>query len=186
LTADVRWKSPAFQNAIPFIEEHTSVVVYRQEPDIRKMDFEISLRALVPDVEIGGSEDAKGYGGFCARIKLPESMVFTAVDGAVTPMEEQVRAGAWMDFSARYDSTQQRESGLAILCHSSTPNYPAPWILRQAGSMQNIVYPGATPVRLSMEEPTILRYRLIIHNGNAKDADIESLQSQYEKPLEIR
>jgi hypothetical protein len=184
LATDVMWKSSAFQNETPFIEEHASVVVYNAEPGIRKMDFEISLLALVPDVELGGSEDVKGYGGFCVRMKLPPGMVFTSVNGAVIPTDEQVRAGAWMDFSARdgtrNDSTNLSAFGLAILCHPSTPNYPAPWILRQKGSMQNIVYPGNVPVKLSMEVPTILRYRLIIHDGHAKRSDIASFQSEYE------
>jgi hypothetical protein len=86
-----------------------------------------------------------------------------------------------MDFSAVYDTTRQVESGLAVLCHPTTPNYPAPWILRQRGSMQNIVFPGETRIELSAEKPTILRYRLIIHNGNAIKADIASLQTEYDE-----
>ena len=39
------------------------------------------------------------------------------------------------------------------------------WILRRRGSMQNAVYPGATPVPLPMEKPLVLRYRLVIHRG---------------------
>lgn len=175
----VLWRSTV--NEEPFLEEHTSIIVHPQQSDIRKIDFEISLKSLVPDLQIGGSEDVKGYGGFCARIKLPKSLVFTSEDGTVTPIDGQVVAGAWMDFSAVYDTTRQVESGLAILCHSTTPNYPAPWILRQRGSMQNIVFPGEARIELSTEKPTILRYRLIIHNGNAIKADIASLQSEYEQ-----
>lgn len=179
LNAQVLWKSKAFENEKPFVEEHTSIIVYQQQPDIRKIDFEISLKALIPGVQIGGSDDTKGYGGFCARIKLPESLTFTSTNGSVTPQEGQVVAGAWMDFS-HYDSARQVESGLAILGHPGTPNYPAPWILRQTGSMQNIVFPGAERVELSMDKPTVLRYRLIIHNGNAGKADIAALQAEYE------
>ncbi len=179
LNAEVLWTSSAIQNGEPFLEEHTSIVVHQRQSNIRKIDFEISLKALVPGVQLGGSTDVKGYGGFCARIKLPKSLVFTSVDGSVTPAEEQVVAGAWMDFSS-LDSSRLAESGLAILCHPSTPNYPAPWILRQTGSMQNIVFPGTNRVELSMETPTVLRYRLIIHDGNAKMADIAALQSEYE------
>jgi methane monooxygenase PmoA-like len=180
LNAHVLWKSSVFQNGVPFAEEHTSIIVHQQQPGIRKIDFEISLKALVPAVQIGGSEDIKGYGGFCARIKLPKSITFTSANGSVIPLEGQVVAGSWMDFS-QYDSIQQVESGLAILCHPDTPNYPAPWILRQTGSMQNIVYPGEKRINLSMDEPTILRYRLIIHHGNASTTKIASLQLEYEQ-----
>ena len=87
-----------------------------------------------------------------------------------------------MDFS-HYDSTRQTESGMAILCHPSTPNYPAPWILRQNGSMQNIVFPGAKRIELLTDKPIVLRYRLIIHNGNPDKANIAVLQSEYEQQV---
>lgn len=182
LNAHVLWKSSAFENGKPFVEEHTSIIVYPRQADTRKIDFEISLKAMVPGVEIGGSDDIKGYGGFCTRIKLPKSLIFTSAKGSVTPVEGQVNAGAWMDFSW-YDSTHQSESGLAILCHPGTSNYPAPWILRQSGSMQNIVFPGAERIEISMEKPTVLRYRLIVHNGSSIKADIAARQSEYEREV---
>jgi hypothetical protein len=179
LTAEVLWKSSVYQNGKPFMEEHTSIIVRQKESNMRKIDFEIALTALVPRVEIGGSEDEKGYGGFCARIKMPESLVFTSTDGSVVPKEGQVVAGSWMDFSARFDG-RQGENGIAILCHPSTPNYPAPWILRQSGSMQNVVFPGRERIEVSMDDPTVLRYRLIIHDGDARKVDLAALQLQYE------
>ena len=182
LNVHVLWKSKIFENGIPFIEEHTSITVHQQQFDFRSIDFEISLKALVPGVQLGGSDDVKGYGGFCARIKLPESLIFTSIDGSVTPQEGQVVAGAWMDFS-HYDSARQVESGLAILCHPDIPNYPAPWILRQSGSMQNIVFPGAERIVLPMNKPTVLRYRLIIHNGDATKISIGALQLEYEQQV---
>lgn len=182
LNTHVLWKSSAFQNRNPFVEEHTSIIVHSQQPDVRKIDFEISLKALVPGVQIGGSDDIKGYGGFCARIKLPKNLIFTSAKGQAIPIEGQVIAGAWMDFSW-YDSTRQADGGLAILCHPTTPNYPAPWILRQTGSMQNIVFPGAERIEISMEKPRVLRYRLIVHNGSTIKADIAALQSEYEKEV---
>lgn len=180
LYAHVLWKSENVENGKPFIEEHTSITVHQQQPEFRSIDFEISLLALVPGVQLGGSDDIKGYGGFCARIKLPKSLSFTSTNGSVVPQEGQVVAGAWMDFS-HYDSAQQVEKGLAILCHPSTPNYPAPWILRQSGSMQNIVFPGSKRIELPMDKPTILRYRLIIHNGNADKANIAAHQKEFEE-----
>jgi len=181
LQAHVSWKSSAIQNGKPFLDEHTSIIVHQQQSNIRKIDFEISLRSLVPGVQLGGSEEVgKGYGGFCARIRLSKHLIFTSTKGSVTPLEGQVIAGAWMDFSY-YDSTRHVESGMAILCHPSTPNYPAPWILRQTGSMQNIVFPGTKRIELSMEMPIVLRYRVIVHQGNANKADIAVLQSEYEQ-----
>lgn len=176
----VLWKSSLYQNGKPYIEEKTKIIVYPKEQDVRKIDFEISLKALVPGVQIGGSDDEKGYGGFCPRVKLPDGLIFTSTDGPVKPQNTQIKAGPWMDLSGAYGRNGEI-SGLTILCHPSTPNYPAPWILRQKASMQNVVFPGRERINVSMEKPIVLRYRLIIHNGNAGSVNIPKLQAEYSK-----
>ena len=176
----VLWKSPNYEDGKAYIKENTSIVVHWVESGIRFMDFEISLQALVPGVSLGGSDDEKGYGGLCTRIKLPDDLVFTSTDGRVTPQTLQVIAGPWMDFSGSFGSGEN-QNGLAILCHPGTPNYPAPWILRQKSSMQNIVFPGREPVEISMDHPTKLKYRLVLHAGNADEVDLALFQSEYNK-----
>lgn len=177
---EVKWKSSTFQNGKPFMDEHTTIIVHKLKSGIRKIDFEIILKPLVPGFQIGGSADEKGYGGLCARIKLPDDLIFTSEKGTVRPQELQVKAGPWMDFSADF-GRNSKVSGLTILCHPGTPGYPEPWILRQKGSMQNVVFPGQNKTAISMDKPVILRYRIIIHNGNAESLNISTLQSEYEK-----
>jgi hypothetical protein len=176
----VLWKSSLYQNGKPYIEEKSSIIVYPSESNLRKIDFVITLRALVPGVQIGGADDEKGYGGFCPRVKLPDGLIFTSTGGPVKPQNTQIKAGPWMDMSGAY-GRKGEISGLSILCHPSTPNYPAPWILRQKASMQNIVFPGRERISVSMENPIILRYRLIIHDGNAESVNLPELQSEFER-----
>ncbi len=180
ISTNVLWKSKIFNNQDPFIEEHTTITVHEAQDNFRSIDFEIMLKALVPDVHIGGSDNEKGYGGFSPRIKLPDNLIFTSESGKVAPQTLQIKAGPWMDFSGSFGNSN-RQSGLTILCHPSTPNYVAPWILRQKKSMQNIVYPGQEMVNISMDKPLVLRYRLVIHNGDAGSIDITKLQLAYEK-----
>jgi hypothetical protein len=177
LTADVHWKSALWQDSKPFVHEQTTILVHPRGTSMRIIDFEISLRALVPGVSIGGSDDEKGYGGFCTRIRMPEDLAFTSVNGPVIPQNLQIEAGSWMDFSATFG--RQGQSGLTILCHPGMPNYPAPWILRQTGSMQNIVFPGRQRITLPIGNPVVLRYRLIVHEGSALDLDMKRLQAEY-------
>lgn len=180
----VHWRSSLYKEGEPYIEEKTSIITYPSDTDVRKIDFEISLRGLVTGVQIGGANDEKGYGGFCPRVKLPDGLVFTSENGAVKPQNTQIKAGPWMDLSGAYGRNGVI-SGITIMCHPATPNYPAPWILRQKLSMQNIVFPGREPTSIPMKKPVVLRYRLVIHNGNATRVDIPGLQSDYEK-MKIR
>jgi hypothetical protein len=44
--------------------------------------------------------------------------------------------------------------------------------------MQNIPYPGRTPITLS-KEGWRLKYRIIIHNGELSSNDLEKLYREY-------
>ena len=181
LALRVEWESPLFMDASgrrqPFVEERSVTRVHRAEGAIRKIDFHQQLRALVPGVEIGGSEDAKGYGGFSYRIVMPADIRFTGAQGTVTPIENAVAQSPWMDVSGTYGASGR--SGLTVLTHPSTAGFPQAWILRARGSMQNAVYPGRHPVAIPDDRPLHLRYRVVLHRGELAPADIERLQTEY-------
>jgi hypothetical protein len=178
LNLKVLWSSSNFENGMKYLEEQTSIAVHPLKEGIRKIDFEISLKALLPGVSLGGSDDEKGYGGFCTRIKMPEDLMFTSSSGPVQPQTLQIVAGPWMDFSGSLGAVGTKH-GLAILCHPDTPNYPAPWILRQKNSMQNIVYPGRDAMEIPTDQPVLLKYRLILHAGTAVANDLDKLHAEY-------
>ena len=170
LRSHVLWKSPQWTDGAgamkPLVEERTTIRVHKSSDDARAIDFEIRLLALEKDVRLGGSDDEKGYGGFSVRVRLPEGVRFTGEKGEVEPQITSVEAGPWLDVSARYGDGNEI-SGVTILCHPSSPGFPQRWILRSARSMQNPVYPGREAVTLSTDEPLVLRYRLILHRGEA-------------------
>jgi hypothetical protein len=186
LKVHVHWKSPLWTDENgkqkAFVREITTIRVHRSQDDIRKVDFQISLLALEDDVRIGGSEDDKGYGGFTARIRLPDGLSFSGSNGPVEPNRLSVEGGPWLDFSGTFHK-DGNASGLAILCHNSSPSYPQRWILRRKGSAQNPVYPGRHPILLSREQPLVLRYRLIIHRGNVHHINLDKLQAEYNSEI---
>jgi hypothetical protein len=178
LEAEVQWRSPRFRRGESFLEERTAITVHPVADGARPIDFEIALRAVVPGIRIGGSEDPKGYGGFSVRVRMPDGLTFAGEGGPVTPEELQVEAGPWVDVSAPYGKDGAR-SGVAILVHPSSPGFPQPWILRQKGSMQNPVFPGREAVDVPADRALVLRYRLVVHRGVASTADIQGWQMAY-------
>jgi hypothetical protein len=174
----VDWISSVFNAGKPFMQENTVITVHKLDQAVRKIDFDISLEALTEGLQLGGSPDQKGYGGFCIRLRMPDSLVFTSERGRVQPQELQVKTGPWMDMSAPF-GTGDNFSGLTILCGPSMPGYPETWILRQKGSMQNAVFPGNEKMTIVPGKPVVLRYRLLIHDGRSESIDTGSFLKEY-------
>lgn len=175
------WKSPNWTDKQgaqqPFLSEETSIRIYPSTENYRVLDFEISLLALVPDLKIGGSEDVKGYGGFSVRMKLPEDIQFTSINGEVTAQTEAIEAGPWMNVSGSL-AADGSQAGIVIMAHPNNPPPENQWILRTKNSMQNPVYPGREPIAISDQQPTVLRYRLVIYQGEISEQEVNNL---YEK-----
>lgn len=176
------WKSPLWKdpqgNLTPVVKEMTRIRAFRAERNLRKIDFEIQLLALQPNVRFGGSEDEKGYGGFSVRVRLPENVQFSGQRGPVTPELGSVETGPWLNVLGTFQSAST-PSGLAVLGHPSNPGSPHRWVLRREKSMQNAAYPGREPVLLSTAQPLVLRYRLLIHDGTLTAAELDALQRAY-------
>jgi Family of unknown function (DUF6807) len=179
LKTRVHWKSPNWINEkgemLAFVEEQAFITIYPVQPAGRKIDFEIRLLALEEDISIGGSEDEKGYGGFSPRIFLPEDVSFRGISGQVNPETAAVPAGQAIDITGTYGD--KGVDGITIIQHPSNPGYPQDWILRGKSSMQNPVYPGRNPVKISSSQHTILKYRLVLHGSDRQD--LEALSREY-------
>lgn len=181
LRTTVHWISPLWRDdkgkQKPFVLEEAVITVHRAEKDRRAIDFEISLTALQQETRIGGATPTPGYGGFSPRLRLPQDVRFLGPKGDVKPLPGPVDPSPWIDVTGTF--ANDKHSGVAILIHPSTPGFPQPWILRSRGSMQNAVYPGATPILLPTDKALVLRYRLVLHRGAGQEEQIERWQREY-------
>jgi len=177
IQSEMIWNSKLDGNKpTDIIKESTLITVYKSNPKYRIIDFNIHISALVDSLKLGGSDDPKGYGGFCLRLKLPNDILFVSNDSMVSPQETAVTAGPWMDFSGSFDGASMPKTGVAVFCEQPLTLHQ-PWILRKEKSMQNVPYPGRTPISLS-KDGWRLKYRMVIHNGLKKDK-LEELYHQY-------
>lgn len=147
----------------PIVEETGRFRVFHRVGDARHIDFRIRLVALLDDVQIGGSEDVKGYSGFTVRVKPPRKMAIQDRRGLLKQDAVGSRS-PWADISGCFGSDES-VSGLSILCDQRLPEFPPKWLLRHYG-MQNVAYPGRHAVPLARSRPLVLKHRLVIHEGD--------------------
>lgn len=176
LTSDVAWTSNIHDKSLPLFEEKTKITIYHKTDDFRIIDFMIRLKPKGNKLQLGGSDDAKGYGGFSLRFRNPETLTFMSGGNEIAPDVNAVTAGPWMDFSGSFGLSGR--SGVAVFCHPSNPGDIRQWILRDSKSMQNPVWPGREPVAIP-RKGIELKYRLIIHDGRLDQAELEEQYQEF-------
>jgi hypothetical protein len=179
LSNEVLWKSVLPGGGeVSLINENSSVTIHRATDQYRLIDFDIKLAALQDDVKIGGSEDAKGYGGFSLRFRLPADIRFLSKDKEVKAQELAVEAGPWLHFTGSFENGSKSATGVIVFSHPLNPGHPQAWILRSKKSMQNAAFPGRVPVAVS-KQGLRFQYRLLIYGENFSESDIEKLYQEY-------
>lgn len=177
----VIWRSTLTEGQpVPIVQEDSRIIVHSATPDYRMIDFDIRLAPMVEGLKIGGSEDAKGYGGFSWRINLPDDIRFLGKEKEVEAQTTAVDAGPWLDFYGSLAGDGHPKSGVAVFSHPDNPGHPQPWILREKKSMQNLSFPGRNAIDLP-RDGLRLRYRMVIHNDNVDRHELENLYQAYNK-----
>lgn len=168
LNTTVDWSSPLWKEGKEaYLQENTTIRMYPKKGNHRQIDFEIRLSALVDGLSVGGSDDEKGYSGFSVRLKLPADVSFFGVNGPVESVNTAVDAGNSMKLIGSF-LNKGKKGGVVI---KSDPQNPAPsthWIIRKSTSMQNAAYPGRQPVSIPRDQPLVLKYSLLVFQGDLK------------------
>ena len=166
LKTTVDWKSPLWKNGSePYLQEKTTITMYPKTGNYRRIDFEIKLKALTDRLSMSGSDDEKGYSGFSVRLKLPSDVSFSGENGPIEPTNTAVDAGNAVKIDGSF-LDNGKKGGVVIW---SNPGNPAPstnWILRKSASMQNAAFPGRQPVAIPFDEPLVLKYSLLVFQGD--------------------
>lgn len=173
IITDVDWISPHWKDgAEPYVREESKIVIYPKTNNYRRFDFEIKLKSLTDGLSIGGSDDEKGYGGFSVSLKLPEDVSFTGTNGLVEPTDKAVEAGNKMKISGSF-LKNGKKGGVVIAADPSNPGLSTSWIIRKKASMQNAVFPGRQPVSIPFDQPLILKYSLLVFQGELNEKQIK-------------
>ncbi|PRX48101.1 methane monooxygenase PmoA-like [Salegentibacter salegens] len=177
LKAEIHWFGETDKN--PVLKENLELIYERFNPKTYALTFKIRLTALKDGVSIGGSQDAKGYGGFSPRLKLPGDVVFESRDGIVNPQNLPVKAGPWMNIEGNFDNSGEI-TGIVIMGKpEDLPNYQG-WILRKSRSMQNMAFPGRDPIAIKKDESLEFKNQILVHQ-NLRITEIEDYYKKFQK-----
>ena len=134
--------APESESKKPIVKETALIHIHPVANGLRIIDFNIGLKALKENFQIGGSEDEKGYSGFSLRIRLPEDIRFFSDGEELIPQTLGIAAGPWVDMRASFSKAGAKPLGIALFCHPDFPAAEQLWILRSKRSMQNPAFPG--------------------------------------------
>ena len=175
ITDECLWRQP---DAEPIIRDRRRIVISAASRDIRFIDFEIALEPLTL-VTILKSNHAL----FSARV-VPELSV--ASGGTLVNAEGKLaEAGTfgvsspWCDYSGTRDGVTE---GIAILQNPDNRWFPCKWFTRDYGffSPTPMNWLENDQLQLPEGQTLTLRYRVVVHAGDVKEAGIAEIFSRYE------
>ena len=167
------WKRPGVDSPI---RDTRKITITVPSKDIRQLDFDITLEALI-DVEVLKSNHSL----FCARVAVDICVnnggVMVNAEGKKNDAETNGTPSGWMDY---YGKRGNNIEGIAIMQHPSNPGYPVPWMTRDYGfiSPTPMYWLPNESISFRKGEKITLRYRVLVHAGDHKTADIAG---QFEK-----
>jgi hypothetical protein len=179
LTDTCLWKRPGKE---PVIKDTRKITICAPSEKLRIIDFKITVTPLV-DIEILKTNHSL----FSARV-VPELSVQSGgtlinAEGNTGEKGTFGVASAWCDYSGtRNDVTE----GIAILQNPKNRWYPGKWFSRDYGffSPTPMNWLEGDKLNLAKDEKLTLEYRVIVHAGDAKTANIAGFFDQYKRTVE--
>ena len=182
LAATFEWTDMEGKN--PILREERLMTFY-SDPKLRYFDVDITLTALAP-VVFGDGKD--GAFGIRLRPVLQEDKGHSQIanaDGLVGEKQLWGKPSNWCDYSGEIGG---EKVGVAILDNPANPRHPVRWHARGYGlfaanpwGLSVFTNDKTQDGSMSLETGKSLhyRYRVVIHGGDVKDANIGKLYAKY-------
>jgi len=151
----------------PIVREHAVINIYRSSNTTRVIDLTIKLKALQDSITIA-TRSTDSYGGLNLRMQTPQAQEISYYSDPAdsNPLR------AWSDFNGIFEGNESA-SGLMVLQHKDNPEYPGNWVEYPNLAWVQPTFPSTgTRYPLSKDDSLVLRYRLIVHNGEKPSIDI--------------
>jgi len=171
------WKRPG---AMSPIKDVRTITVKAPSENMYQIDIDITMEMLL-DVTI----EKTNHSLLSVRVD-PDLAVInggTMVNAEGETREEGTfgKRSAWMDY---HGNRMGKTEGIAILQHPSNKWFPAPWFTRDYGffSPTPMYWPeNGKNILLNKGDAIELRYRVLVHSGDHKEAGIAEQFENYKK-----
>jgi hypothetical protein len=161
----------------PIILDLRRVAVSAPSETLRFIDFEITLDPLT-DIHILKTNHSLFAARVAPELSVSSGGTLINTEGKTGEKSTWGVASPWCDCSGTRNGTTE---GIAILQHPANRWFPCKWFTRDYGffSPTPMFWLEEGHLELPKGETLTLRYRVVIHAGDAKAADINALFKQY-------
>ena len=175
ITDECIWSRPG---AISPVKDIRRFIITSPSASVRLIDVEITMEMLI-DVTIKKTNHSLFSARMAADLSVKNGGKLVNAEGMSGEKATFGIASPWMDFSGKRGDFVE---GMAILQHPSNPWFPSPWFTRDYGffSPTPMYWPKDDKETVMKKgEKLVLRYRVVVHGGNASEAKVSELFEQY-------
>ena len=174
LEAENVWK---WGDTEPVVKEQATIRVASEKNSQRVIDFELRLESLVDGVTIARRKQSH-YGGFNIRLSARENQKIVMH----TDQPGKTPRSAWACL-AGIPPEGKAPVSMVILQNTENPEYPGDWFQAPTINWLQPTFPTkGTAYELKRGIPLVLKYRLVICNGELDEAAMSKLWSEYQEP----
>src|SRR5690554_5614782 len=171
------WKRPG---ADAPVKDKRKITVSAPSADKFQIDFDIVMEMLM-DVTIDKTNHSLFSGRMDPDLAVTNGGTMINAEGETGEKGTFGKRSAWMDY---YGERMGKIEGMAILQHPSNEWFPAPWFTRDYGffSPTPMYWPeNDKNIVLKKGEQIKLRYRVLVHSGDHKEAEIAEEFERYKR-----
>jgi len=181
-TANNLWTS---HGGKPILDETTRFTLYNTPREAALLDIDLTYTAAYGGVTLDATKEA---GPLAVRM-TPELSVskdgtgtIVSGTGGVNEAETWMRRAPWLDY---FGTAGGHVCGIAMLDHPDNFGFPTHWHVRDGGLMagNNFLRMGA--MQLKKGESVHWKFRVVIHNGDTKTADIAGKFADFAFPAVV-
>lgn len=175
ITDECIWSRPG---AVSPVKDTRKYIITAPSAGKTFIDVEITMHTLM-DVRIKKTNHSLFSARMAADISVTNGGTMINAECDMNEKDTFGKRSPWIDFSG---SRGNNVEGLAILQHPSNPWFPAPWFTRDYGfiSPTPMYWPeNGEETFLKDGSKLVLKYRVIVHSGDHKQADIAGEYKKY-------